>query len=150
MHNITFVLSLVSAILLCPAEGYIVDQINGNDNNDGETIDDPFETIGRCVQALKNPGDACEIRAGYYHEVVTATGLEGSKEAPIKIVGYEDERPVWDGTVPIQPKKWQYESDTGICSADIDQDIFALFYKNDLLSSKDLSKFTQTFLIAKN
>ena len=133
--NIVIAVLLISALLIYPAKGYIVDGVNGNDNNDGETINDPFETITRCVEALKNPGDECQIRAGYYHEVVTVTGLEGSKDAPIKIAGYEDERPIWDGTVSLQPNEWNFDPDTGICSAEIDQDIFALFYKNELMTS---------------
>ena len=75
--NLAISLCLVSFLCLCPTEGYIVDSVNGNDNNDGETINDPFQTIGRCVEALKNPGDECLIRAGYYHEVVMASGLQG-------------------------------------------------------------------------
>ena len=55
--NISIVLSLISFACLFPAEGYIVDSINGNDNNDGETIDSPFKTISRCAEALMNPGD---------------------------------------------------------------------------------------------
>ena len=52
----------------------------------------------------------------------------------IRITGYEKERPVLDGTVAIQPNQWNFDQSTGICSAEIDQDIFALFYKNDLLT----------------
>ena len=133
--NTAIALSLLCILLLHPAKGYIVDSVNGNDNNDGETINDPFKTITRCVEALKDPGDECQIRSGYYHEVVTINKLRGTEDAPFKIVGYEDERPIWDGTVSLQPKEWDFDSDTRICSAEIDQDIFALFYKNDLLTS---------------
>ena len=42
---------------------------------------------------------------------------------------------MWDGTVTIQPKEWDYDSDTGVCSAELEEDIFALLYKNDLLTS---------------
>ena len=80
-------MSRILAILLClsslmslfPSEGYIVDSVNGNDNNGGETVTDPFQTIGRCIQALANPGDECLIRAGHYHEVVTVSGLQGEE-----------------------------------------------------------------------
>ena len=133
--NIAIFLFLVSITFNSTSQGYIVDSVNGNDNNDGETINDPFKTIARCAEALKNPGDECQIRAGYYHEVVTITGLEGTKDAPIRIVGYQDERPIWDGTVSIQPDEWSFDQATGICSAEIDQDIFALLYKNDLMTS---------------
>ena len=77
IHNLAIWLCLVSFIAWCPAEGYIVDSVNGNDANNGETINDPFQTIGRCVEALANPGDECLIRAGYYHEVVMVSGLRG-------------------------------------------------------------------------
>ena len=59
----------------------------------------------------------------------------GTQEEPIKIAGYEDERPVWDGTVTIQPTQWDLDSDSGVCSAQIDHDIIALFYKSDLLTA---------------
>lgn len=134
-RNVPIILSLISLISHCPAKGYIVDSVNGNDNNNGETINDPFKTIGRCVEALTNPGDECQIRAGYYYEVVTITGLQGTTDSPFKIVGYQDERPVWEGTVAIQPNEWSFDSDTGICSAKIEQDIIALFWKNDLLTA---------------
>ena len=125
---------LIFIVSHSPAHGYIVDRVNGNDNNNGETVNDPFQTITRCIEALTNPGDECQIRSGYYHESVTISGLKGTKEAPFKIVGYQEERPVWDGTVTIQPQEWTYNLDTRICSAKIDRDIFALFYKNDLLT----------------
>lgn len=35
----------------------------------------------------------------------------------------------------VQPKKWDYDSDTGVCSAELEEDIIALLYKNDLLTS---------------
>lgn len=35
----------------------------------------------------------------------------------------------------VQPKQWDYDSDTGVCSAQIEEHIFALLYKNDLLTS---------------
>ena len=59
----------------------------------------------------------------------------GTQEEPIKIAGYEDERPVWDGTVAIQPTQWDLDSDSGVCRAQIDQDIIALFYKSDLMTA---------------
>ena len=39
-----------------------------------------------------------------------------------------------DGTVTIQPSEWSFDPETGICSAQIDQDIIALLYKDDLLT----------------
>merc|ERR1719367_1708840 len=96
--NIMIILAFIHLASFYAVKGYIVDSVNGNDDNGGETVTDAFKTITRCVEALMNPGDECQIRAGYYHEVVTVNGLQGTTNAPIKIVGYEDERPVWDGT----------------------------------------------------
>ena len=78
-QHLAIFLFFISSTFLCPAEGYIVDSVNGNDNNDGETVNDPFQTIGRCVEALADPGDECLIRAGYYHEVVAVSGLQGKQ-----------------------------------------------------------------------
>ena len=75
----SFVLLCLTLICLSATEGYIVDSVNGNDNNGGETVNDPFQTIGRCVEALVNPGDECLIRAGYYHEVITISRLKGKQ-----------------------------------------------------------------------
>ena len=74
-----FILLFLTLTCLSATEGYIVDSVNGNDNNGGETVNDPFQTIGRCVEALVSPGDECLIRAGYYHEVVTISGLKGKQ-----------------------------------------------------------------------
>ena len=130
----TSCLLFIAIAIPCQSQVYIVDGINGKDENTGQNIDEPFKSINRCVKELKNPGDECQIRTGYYHEVVTVTGLKGTKDNPIKIVGYQDERPVWDGTVSIKPSKWNFDSSTGICSAEIEQNIIALFYKDDLLT----------------
>ena len=78
-RKLAILLCLASLISLFPIEGYIVDNVNGNDSNDGETVTAPFKTIGRCVEALANPGDECLIRAGHYHEVVTVSGLHGEE-----------------------------------------------------------------------
>ena len=78
-RKVVIFLCLASLISPFPSEGYIVDGINGNDSNDGETVTEPFQTIGRCIEALANPGDECLIRAGHYHEVVTVSGLQGEE-----------------------------------------------------------------------
>ena len=76
-RNLAILLCYVFISSLDNAKGYVVDGDNGNDNNNGETINDPFKTIARCVEALSNPGDECLIREGNYHEVVTVSGLQG-------------------------------------------------------------------------
>ena len=70
-------IAILIACLFTATTGYIVDSVNGNDNNDGETTDSPFKTISRCAEALANPGEECQIRDGHYHEVVAVSGLQG-------------------------------------------------------------------------
>ncbi|CAL4205320.1 unnamed protein product, partial [Meganyctiphanes norvegica] len=120
------------------ATHYIVDDEAGDDDrNSGLSTLSPFKTISRCVHELMSgsPGDECQIRTGRYHEEVTINGLRGTKDKPFRIKGYGDERPVWDGTVPIQPKQWDYDAHSGICSAQIDQDIYALLLGDELMTA---------------
>jgi len=117
---------------------YIVDGIKGDDSNHGENPSHPFKTIQQCVDTLVqqgNPGDQCQIREGRYHEEVYVNGLKGTEDKQFVIKGYLDERPIIDGTVPIQPDHWDFDKDTGICSATIDNDIFALLLDDDLMTS---------------
>ncbi|CAL4155817.1 unnamed protein product, partial [Meganyctiphanes norvegica] len=115
---------------------YVVDSELGNDNNSGIGAEDAFRTIQCCIEKLKlsEPGDECRIRSGRYHEVVDTSGLKGTHDKPFIIGGYGDERPIWDGTVPIQPESWSFNETTGICSASIQDDIFALLLDDDLLT----------------
>ncbi|CAL4145448.1 unnamed protein product [Meganyctiphanes norvegica] len=115
---------------------YVVDSELGDDSNSGIGTDSAFRTIQRCVEQLKGsePGDECRIRSGRYHEVVEISGLKGTRDKPFIIGGYGDERPIWDGTVPIQPESWSFNEATGVCSASIQDDIFALLLNDDLLT----------------
>jgi len=120
----------------CPAgpdtaTDFIVDGETGDDSYSGHNTSHAFKTIQQCVNSLQSFGDSCNIRAGRYHEEVTITGLRG----PHIIRGYGEERPIWDGTVPIQPEQWNLDSSTGICSAAIEEDIFALLLDDELLTA---------------
>ncbi|CAL4122383.1 unnamed protein product [Meganyctiphanes norvegica] len=116
---------------------FTVDGAKGDDSNSGTNPSHAFKTIQRCVDELvvSDTVHICEIRAGRYHEEVHINGLKGTDNHPFKIQGYFDERPIWDGTVSIQPGEWNYDADTGICSAEISQDIIALFLDGDLLTA---------------
>jgi len=113
---------------------FIVDGENGKDTNDGLSTEQPLKTITECVSRLAKAGDECQIREGRYHEVVTIENIKGKIGQPIKISGYGDERPIWDGSELIQPEEWSYDEKTKICTATIEKDITSLFYKNDLLT----------------
>ena len=114
---------------------YVVDGEKGDDTNNGHNPSHAFKTIQHCVDSLLSPGDSCNVRAGRYHEEVTVKGLRGSEHHPFVIKGYEDERPIWDGSTPIQPAEWKFDLDTGICSAAIEEDIFALLLDDELLTA---------------
>merc|ERR1719348_2727845 len=114
---------------------FIVDPGLGDDDNSGLFPEDAFRSIQRCVESLRLPGDSCNLRAGRYHEEVNVSGIRGTQEEPIVIRGFEDEEATWDGTVPIQPPEWLLDSETGICSAAIEEDIYALFQNDELLTA---------------
>ena len=132
-----FFLCLCICWLSCYVDAtvYIVDGTNGHDENSGLTTTTAFKNIQHCVNQLVNPGDECKIRKGRYHESIDITGLYGTAEKPFVIKGFDDDRPIWDGTVAIQPEKWDFDKKTGICSASIDHDITALFLNDDLLTA---------------
>ncbi|CAL4179484.1 unnamed protein product [Meganyctiphanes norvegica] len=130
-------ISLLLVISFTEATHYIVDGSKGDDNNHGENPSHPFKTIQRCVEALLqgNPGDQCQVRKGRYHEEVYVNGLKGTEKKQFVIKGYMNERPIIDGSVPIQPDQWDFDEGSGICSATIDNDIFALLLDDELLTS---------------
>jgi len=103
------------------------------------TVDDeagPFKTIGECVEALGNPGDKCQIKAGNYHEHIDISGLEGTEENPIVIEAFGNDRPVIDGTELLQFKstweEWSENEDVYVAElADNTPDFWQLFYDAD-------------------
>ena len=53
-------------------------------------------------------GDECHIREGRYHEEILVKDLKGTKEKPFIIKGYQNERPILDGTVVLKNlTKWK-------------------------------------------
>jgi len=128
-------LLLLLTLRAVTATRYVVDTEKGDDSNSGHNPSHAFKTIQHCVDSLQSAGDTCNIRAGRYHEEVRVTGLRGTEKHPYVIQGYEDEIPVWDGTTPIEPDRWDLDENTGICSALIEEDIFALFLDDELLTS---------------
>ena len=113
---------------------FYVDGSQGNNSNDGLTAGTAFKTIQTCVDALKDPGDECHIRAGRYHEEVQVSGKKGSPEKPMVIRGYQDEIPVIDGTIPLNPKRWK-RNRARIYNAVIDRAIWQLFVDDVMMTN---------------
>lgn len=112
---------------------FYVDSQNGNDLNEGTSVDDAFSTIKKCVDAIVAPGDECRIRRGRYHENITITGKHGTSEKPIILAGYQDERPIIDGTILLKPTWTRYKG--RIFKAVIDSDIWQLFINDVMMTN---------------
>ncbi|PFX27256.1 hypothetical protein AWC38_SpisGene8026 [Stylophora pistillata] len=99
------------------------------------TIRSKFTTIQSCVDQLTAPGDECIIPRGGYHERVTVTNKHGTPEKPIIISGIEDEYPIIDGTVQLQPKGGWVKDDSGAFKAVVDQEIWQLFIDGEMMTN---------------
>ena len=72
LRPIDAVKSQLSLTLLCPED--IFGNNNGNDSNDGLTLDTPFEAI-RAAAAVMQAGDTCTIRDLDTHVYVISTNM---------------------------------------------------------------------------
>ena len=70
---------------------------HGDDRNNGLSLETPFLTIQRAVNAA-GAGDVINVRGGTYREAIdVATGGE-SKERPLTVQSYLKEKPVLKGS----------------------------------------------------
>ena len=106
--------------------------LSGNDDNDG-SIDNPFLSISVAIQHLK-PGSILYLREGIYHEEVYVEGLKGSKDAPIVIRPYKDEKVIIDGSIELEDLKWSKHPEyPNVWQARINQDIWQLFIDHRMM-----------------
>nr|HML74990.1 hypothetical protein [Anaerohalosphaeraceae bacterium] len=96
-----FVLFLFTGDFLDAAIYYV--STNGNDITGNGTFEQPWLTIEKGWKNL-TPGDTLLVRGGRYHESLTLT-KQGTKDNPITIKAYRDEKPVLSGGVVI--KDWK-------------------------------------------
>lgn len=67
---------------------------NGNNSNDGLSIDTPKLTIAHCVSIMV-AGDTCQVRGGTYAESGGVRfAVSGTQAAPIKLLNYPGEKPI--------------------------------------------------------
>ena len=69
---IFFIILIIKSFIF--ATNYFVAVSNGNDNNNGLSINAPFKTIGKAASVMSS-GDICYIRQGRYHEIITIDNL---------------------------------------------------------------------------
>lgn len=97
-------LILIPTILLClgffQVHGQKYVSPSGNDENNG-TISSPFKTISKGIKALRS-GDILYVREGVYHETAKINSKRGSKDAPIVIKNYQNEKVLIDGSQSIE------------------------------------------------
>ena len=89
---------------------------------------------GRFTFDAASPGDSCLIHEGRYHEEITINGKQN-----ITIKGYQDERPIIDGSVVLNPLGnngvWRFNKWKGICGGRIKQDVFQLFLDGEMMTN---------------
>lgn len=98
------------------------------------TLSRPFKTINECIKSFKNPGDECHIKEGRYHEEIAINDLKGVSGKPYVIQGYQDERPILDGTVILKNlTKWEKKGK--IYSAKVNAKIWQLFFNDTMMTN---------------
>lgn len=87
-----YVLSFLLWCLLTPvaATTYYVDSQEGNDSNNGISVNHPFRTLERLKSLKLNPGDSILLHTGRVHSGgIALTNISGSANAPIVISAYD-------------------------------------------------------------
>lgn len=77
------------------ATTYFSDANAGSDAAPG-TISQPFQTLGKCIAALRAAGDVCELRGGVYSAATVDPGSmpSGTIDHPISVQGHGNEHVV--------------------------------------------------------
>jgi hypothetical protein len=96
----------------------------GNDANPG-TLAEPFATLQRAQQAVRQRRGTVFLRGGTYYlaETMVFTAQDsGTRDAPVVFQAYENERPVISGGVKLEKLDWQPWRD-GIFRAQVPADL---------------------------
>ena len=96
--------------------------------------DKTLGTIQACVDNLQKPGDECVIQPGRYHENVTIMNKHGTKEDPIIIRGDPSGTTTVDGTIPLNPTKWEKFA-KGAYKTVLKQHIWQLFIDGEMMTN---------------
>ncbi len=104
--TVVFIASFL-AVQSVSASNYYVDNVRGNDANDGLSDAKPFKTIRKAILAVK-PGDKMYLTKNPvpYYENLQFINHGGTKEKPIEVDG---RGAVLNGSPAIDPAKWHAE-----------------------------------------
>ena len=95
---ISLIIFLFLLIISTNAQTFYVSSSEGNDENDGLSIDSPFKTLNKLNSLVFNPGDSIFFKSGDYWQGMFWIKGSGSSINPIVIDVYSgDDRPVIDG-----------------------------------------------------
>lgn len=115
--------ALVALALFCApsarAATYVVAP-NGNDSNPG-TLAQPFATLQRAQQAVRQSKGTVQLRGGVYYlpqTLVFTAEDSGTKQAPVVYEAYANEKPILSGGVRLPALQWQPYRD-GIMQAKV-------------------------------
>ena len=98
MKKITFIVFFIIFIVNTKAQVYYVSSSQGNDQNDGLSIESPFKSIDKLNSMQFNPGDSIYFKSGDYWEGMFWLKGSGSFNEPIVVDVYGGEnRPVING-----------------------------------------------------
>jgi hypothetical protein len=115
-------LVVVSASVVSARPYYVSPE--GNDNNPG-TIKQPFATLHRAQQALRQHKDDIYLRGGTYYlpeTLVFDARDSGTKDAPVVIQAFQNETPVISGGVKLTGLEWR-PCTNGILQAQVREDL---------------------------
>lgn len=121
-------LLIISTCNILFATDYYVSASDGDDNNDGLSLETPFRTIQKAADIL-NAGDNCYIRGGTYRESITVKN-DGVDGQPITITNYNDEQVIITGCDLIE--EWEEKDDMLI--AKVDKEVTQVFANGKLVN----------------
>ena len=95
---ITLIVSLFYLVLTANGQSFYISNSEGNDDNDGLSIQSPFKSLNKLNSMVFNSGDSIFFKSGDYWQGMFWIKGSGSSMNPIVIGVYGgDNRPIIDG-----------------------------------------------------
>tara|TARA_B100000497_G_C7688753_1_gene418073 strand:+ start:534 stop:2783 length:2250 start_codon:yes stop_codon:yes gene_type:complete len=96
--KISFIILYLILVSFNDAEVYYISSSEGNDDNDGFSIQNPIKSIDKLNTIIFNPGDSILFKSGDYWQGMFWLNGSGSSLSPIVVDVYGgDNRPIIDG-----------------------------------------------------